>query len=287
MNLKKYLGIILVSLLSLIFLLVGGCSNNGELNTKKVEKSNNLLEQIKERKKIIVATEAAFAPFEFIRDGNIVGYDMDILNEVLHNLNVEMEQYDVPFSGIFTGLQEKKFDIIVTAISVTPERKEKLGLTTPIADGSLSVLKRKDDASIKTVEDIGGKILGAQVGSASEGDIKDFSEKLEKQGKPGVKEVRLYDSVPATILDLKNGRIDALVQPLPLLSTWVKENPDDYEIVGSIMKNQYITWAVRKEDKELLDAINTEILKLKENGKLAELQQKWFGYTFDLPDELH
>lgn len=282
---KKYPVITLVVLITLA-LLIGGCNQDKSSTKNQVNNNVNTWEQIQKNKKIVVATEAAFAPFEYVEDGKIIGYDMDILSEVLKNLNLEMEQHDVPFSGIFTGLQEKKFDIIVTAISVTSERREKLGLTSPIADGSLSLIKRKGDDSIKTVEDIGGKILGAQIGSASEGDIKNFSKKIEEQGKLGVKEIKLYETVPATTLDLKNGRIDAIAQSLPIASILVKENPDDFEIVGQITKNQYVTWAVRKEDKDLLEAINNEIIKMKESGKLAELQQKWFGYTFDLPNEI-
>jgi len=248
---------------------------------------SNLLEQIKKKGKVTVGTEATMIPFEYIQDGKIVGYGSDILAEIAKSLGVEVEQLDVPFSGILSGLEEKKFDFIATAIVVTPERKEKFGVTIPIADSTFVLMKRYQDDSIKTIEDLNGKIVGTQAGSAAEKKLQAYNEQFKKAGKEGIKEMKQYQSYPEAYLDLKNGRIDVIDQAKPIGDYMIKEEPNTYELVSiSQEEPRYISWVVRKEDKELLEFINAEILKMKKSGKLAELQQKWFGTTWNLPDSL-
>ena len=86
------------------------------------------LNEIKQRQKVVVATEAAFAPFELIEDGEIVGYDKDILDLVIANWSVELEQLDVPFAGILAGLDQGKYDLVSTALMITPENVKKYAL---------------------------------------------------------------------------------------------------------------------------------------------------------------
>ena len=80
------------------------------------------LAEIKQKGKVVVGTEAAYAPFEFVEDGKIVGYDKDILDRIIAAWGVELEQLDVPFAGILTGLDQKKYDIVSTALIMNPER---------------------------------------------------------------------------------------------------------------------------------------------------------------------
>src|SRR5262249_29714352 len=87
--------------------------------------AQNTLSDIKSRGKVVVATEAAYAPFEFLEDGKIVGYDKDVLDGVIKGWNVQLEQLDVPFAGILAGLIEKKYDFVSTALLINPERASK------------------------------------------------------------------------------------------------------------------------------------------------------------------
>ena len=251
----------------------------------KEEKSNNGKEETKQQNKIVVGTEAAFPPFEFVQDGKIVGYGADILAEISKNLGWQVEQLDVPFAGILTGLENKKFDLVATSISVSPERKEKFGLTTPIADFTQVLVKLKGNEAIKSLDDIDGKSIGCPAGSSAEKELVAYSEKLKAEGKKGL-EVKAYQANTDTFIDLKNGRIDLIFPVLPMANMLIKEEPDTYEIVSTFGEKSYMSWAVRKEDKALLQAINDEILKMKKSGKLQELQEKWFGTSWDLPDQL-
>ena len=90
---------------------------------------------------------------------------------------------------------------------------------------------------------------------------------------------------------LKNGKIDLVAQNYASCAAVVMKNPDDYKIVADdsgkaemVGTDTWVSWAVRKEDTELSDYINSEIHKFKEDGTLAELQKKWFGEAVDLPE---
>lgn len=270
------------SLLTVVLLLIAGLTACGK------EKPKNTFEQIKSNKKLIVATEAAFPPYEFIENGKIVGYGPDILHEIAKNMDAKVEQLDVPFTGILTGLDEKKYDFVATSISVTPERQKQFGLTIPIGDNSTVVVKLKNNDDIKSLEDLNGKILGLTTGATGKKQIEEHDKKLKAEGKEGFlyKDLKFYQANTDKALDLKNGRIDVALYSRTMANLLIKEEPGTYEIVDSFGDKLYASWAVRKEDKELLEFLNAEILKLKKSGKLAELQEKWIGETFDLPDQL-
>lgn len=280
---KVLISILTILLVSSFFL--SGCGNNTEINEKSTKKEK-LLAEIKKRGKVVVGTEAAYAPFEFMENGKIVGYGSDILSEVIKNLNVEMEQLDTPFSGILPGLEEKKFDFIATAIVFTNERNEKFGLTMPIGEASLTISKRKNDDSIKSLDDLNGKIVGCVGSTPAVTQMEKFDAEQKALGKEGLKEIKIYQGHPDHFVDLKNGRVDAVAQAMPVALVTIKAEPDVYEMLSTIGDKRYVTWATRKEDQDLLNFLNEEIEKLKKSGKLAELQQKWFGTTWDLPEKL-
>ena len=120
---------LLVLLVSILFVgIMAGCNNTVEKAPTEPSKNEQgkLLATIKTRGKLIVGTEAAFAPFEYVENGKIVGYGPDILAEIVKNMGVELKQLDVPFTGILSGLEEKKFDFVEQLLLLP--RKEKKNL---------------------------------------------------------------------------------------------------------------------------------------------------------------
>lgn len=125
-----------------------------------------------------------------------------------------------------------------------------------------------------------GKKVGTQTSCYNEDDTKKFNEKLKSEGKDGYAELLKYDSFPEAFAELKNGKIDLVAQNYASCAAVVMKNPDDYEIVADdsgkaemVGTDTWVSWAVRKEDTELSDYINSEIHKFKEDGTLAELQK--------------
>ena len=239
------------------------------------------LEKIRSTGKVTVGTEAAFPPFEFIEDGKIVGYGKDILDYIVDDLDVELNQLDLPWQGILPGVLAGKFDFVATTVSVRPERVTEYAFTVPIAEGTTFTMKRAGDDSIKSVEDLAGKIVGTQLSSAGEAAAKEFEATLGD----GYAELKLFTSYPETYLALANGEIDVVVQSLPNLAVVVKKQPGVFEMLGPIGSLSYMGWVTQPEDTDLRDYLSSQILAMRDSGKLYELQDKWFGFKMDIPDE--
>jgi polar amino acid transport system substrate-binding protein len=290
---KNYFRILNFSLIVSLLVILAACGNTqnaqsdntaNQGNPSGGESTQNLFSEIKKRGKITVGTEAAFEPFEFVQDGKIVGYGSDILAYVVKDLGVELEQLDLPWQGILPGLDAGRFDFVATAVSITPERAEKYAFTVPIADGTVAILKRKGDESIKSPEDIIGKVVGSQLSSGQMQTLKDFHEELKSTKGEGAKEIKEYVSYPEAYQELATGRIDAVANSMANLSTVIKKQPDTFEIVGTFGEPMWFSWVVRKGDEELLNYLNEKILELRDNGQLGEMQKKWFGFTMETPD---
>ena len=238
-------------------------------------------EAIKRTGKVTVGTEAAFPPFEFVEDGEIVGYGKDILDYIVADLDVVLILLDLPWQGILPGVLAGKFDFVATTVSVRPERVTKYAFTVPIAEGTTWTMKRMGDDSIGGVEDLAGKVVGTQLSSAGEAAAKEFEATLDG----GFAELKLYTSYPETYLALANGEIDVVVQSLPNLAVVAKEQPGVFELVGAIGSLSYMGWVTRPEDLDLRDYLSSKIIEMRDNGKLYELQDKWFGFKMEIPDE--
>jgi polar amino acid transport system substrate-binding protein len=238
-------------------------------------------DEIMERGKVVVATEAAYPPFEFIEDGEIVGFDKDVLDHVIAAWGVELEHLDVPFAGILTGLLQDKYDFVCTGLIMNPERTTKYAFTMPVAVAPVALLKRKGDANVTSVEDLSGLRIGGPVPPS--GPMNVLTKYSEDLGDKGAGELIHFQSAPDEFLALANGQIDAAVETTLTIAEVMRKQPGSFEIVGEIGEPFYYGWATRPEDTDLRDAINAEIKKLNESGELGRLQEKWFGFKMDTP----
>lgn len=246
------------------------------------------LETIKAKKEIVIGTEAQFAPFEFLQDGKIVGYGPDLMHFILQDLpEVRVKQLDLPFQGILPGLAAKRFDFVVTSVTMTRERLAKFAFTVPIADATTALVKRKDDASIAGPDDIAGKTVGSQAGSAQLKALKDYAAKLKAAGKADVT-IREYVSFDEAYADLGAGRLDAVAQSLANLATLVKTRSDVYAVIDTpIGPKTYFGWVGRQgeDSASLVKFFSDGIARAQRTGKMKELQMKWFGFTMDVPTD--
>lgn len=245
------------------------------------------IEGIKQKGELHVVTEVAFEPFEYYdTDGTtVIGYGKDILDYICEDLGVKLVQDDLPWQGCLPALEAKKCDFLATSVGYTKERAEKYNLTIPIAESTVVLIKRAGDDSIKDVNDMQGKIVGSQNGCSQWEALEAFNDKLKAEGGTGYAEEKLYTAFSEAYLELKNGVIDCVAQSVTNANVLIKNNPGVYEIVGEIGAKNYFSWACRKEDKELVEYLNSIIKEMKENGKLDELQEKWLGAASELPDE--
>jgi polar amino acid transport system substrate-binding protein len=239
------------------------------------------MEEIKKRG-LIAATEDGFRPFEFVKDGKPTGFDNELIEDLRKSAPFEIKQEILPWTGILAGVSTGKYDVAITAVIITKERKKSLDFTSPIADATHYYVKRKDDKSISSIKDLNGKTVGVQAGSALLGRLPELGTMLEKTGGKLGKVVE-YTSYPEAYQDLALGRVDYVVNTIINLQALVAEKPI-FEIGQAVSGKSFPAWAVAKDNKELLAFLNEFLAKEKASGRFAELQKKWFGQAFpDLP----
>ena len=239
----------------------------------------------RKRGTLMIGTEAAYVPYEFFKDGQIVGYDPDIMASIGSKLGVKAQFIDTAWSGIIPALYAGKFDCIVSAMTITQPRAEKVLFSMPYADASNVILLRADESTIKTADDLSGKIIGVQLGSAAAGIIKTFEAKLKAAGKPGYASVKEYEHYPEAYQDLLNKRVDAVVNSKSTIMVVMRDAPGKFKMIGGVSEiTAYFGMAFRKEDGALRDFVNTQLGAMKQDGTLAKLQEKWFGATMETPD---
>jgi polar amino acid transport system substrate-binding protein len=264
--------------------IVGAVSIGAPFTVAKAD----LLSQIQAKKEIVIATETRYPPFEYIEDGKIVGYGPDLLHEIMRSSlpDVAIKQLDLPWQSILPGLSAKRFDLVVTAVGISPERAKQYAFTFPIADATAALVKRKGDTSIKTPDDLGGKSVGANAGSLQIELLRKMSMEMEKKTGHGMKAVQEYVDFNGGVADLLAGRIDALSHPLPNLAYLVKQQPDKFELIpGTIGPKSYFAWVGRKDEESasLIELFNKALAQLNQSGKMTELQLKWFGVEMKVP----
>jgi polar amino acid transport system substrate-binding protein len=230
------------------------------------------------------ATEDDYPPFDFQKDGKHVGYNQDMLDLVAQNAPFKIKQEIIPWQGVLAGIASGKYAASNAAASVLEERTKSVNFTMPTTELTNYFLKRKGEP-INSIDDFDGKNIGVQQGGATAIMVKDvIRPELAKSGKD-VGNVAEYGAFAEAYQDLANKRVDIVLNNIVALSQLVKEKGDIYEIGTQIGPTIYAGWTVNKGNTQLLEFLNTELGKLKSSGKMKELQEKWLGISFNLPDE--
>lgn len=249
-------------------------------------RAETVLERIRRTGTVTVGTEAAYPPFEYVQDGKIVGYGKDLLTEVVSAMNVKLVQLDLPWQGVLPGLLAGKFDFVATTVGINEERAKRYAYTLPIANGMPYLLKRAGDGMTKPA-DLNGKSVATQLASSTEPVARALDAKLKAAGGPGFKQLRLFTSFPDCFVALASGEVDAVMQSLPSLSVLVKQRPETFALMSAADEAappSYLAWVTRPDDTDLRDFISTVFRRLRDDGTMGKLQDKWFGLRMEIPD---
>ena len=244
--------------------------------------ADDTLAKVKAAGVLKVGTETEFAPFDFIDAGAHVGLNVDLFDELGKELGVKVEWVTLPWDGVLPGLEAKKFDMVAGPATITKARMEHYVFSAPIAEATVALMKRAGDKTIMKPEDIGGKTIGEAKATAQLAQTKAFGEKL-----PGGVTVKEYVGFNEAYADLAAGRVVAVGNSLPNIAFVAKQKPDTFAVVlPTFGVKTYFGYIGRKDDddKSLMDAVDAALVKMKNDGRMGKLQQKWFGVTFDTPD---
>ncbi len=216
-----------------------------------------------------VGTEATYAPFEFMGDdGKEIGYDIDIIKAIGAAEGYEVEIVNMGFDALIPSLLSRQIDAVIAAMTITPERAERVAFTEPYYDSGLSVLIRKaDQDKFKTIADLKGAVLCGQIGTTG-------AKKAEELSGGNAKS---YNYESEVFNELKLGGCDGAVndRPVNLYFLATSHAEDIVEMSERITAEQYGI-AVHKNNDELLSKLNAGLKKIREDGTFAKIHEKWF-----------
>ena len=237
------------------------------------------LADVKQRGELVCATEMEFPPFDFLVNNVYTGVDRDLIDAVGKEMGVKVSYLDLPWTSVLPGLEAKKFDLVIAPVTITKERMKRYAFTVPIADATAALMKRADDNSINKPEDIAGKTVGGQKGTAQLAQLQDWAKKLPKPVT-----LKEYVDNNQSYADLAAGRLDASVNSLPNLAYAASQRKDTFAVVlPPFGQPTYFSWVGRLDDKSLTDAISASLVKQQDDGRMAAIQKKWFGQAVALP----
>lgn len=251
------------ALLSLAAMTLAGCA-------KQEAPAQVDATQSTEQRKIIIATEAAYPPFnDTDASGNIVGFDVDVMNALCAEINADCQIVAQDWDGLIPSLLANKYDAIIAGMSITPERQEQVDFSDSYFSNTM-VWLAKNDGSFDP-NNITNKTLASQRSTTGAAYISEHFD--NKDGN----RVNLYDTYTNAYLDMKSGRSDAVMAEKVSASEWLKQTGNEaFGLIGDeINNNDNLGIAVRKGDG-LKAEFDAALAKIKANGKLAEIEKAYF-----------
>ena len=194
-------------------------------------------------KKLVVATDTAFVPFEFKQGDKYVGFDVDLWAAIAKELKLDYELKPMDFSGIIPALQTKNVDLALAGITITDERKKAIDFSDGYYKSGLLVMVKANNNDVKSVKDL-----------------------------------RQFPNIDNAYMELGTNRADAVLHDTPNILYFIKTAGNgQFKAVGDSLEAQQYGIAFPKGSDELRDKVNGALKTLRENGTYNEIYKKWFG----------
>ena len=221
---------------------------------------------------LTVCTDAPYKPFEYPDDSSATGYtgfDLDIVGAIAQSMGLQVVIVDQNYDGLQSGaaLAARQCDIVASAMTITEEREANLDFSDPYYDSKQSLLA-PTSASVRTIKDLGGKKIGVQQGTTGA----EFAANII----PPAAELMAFPSDGELYAALESGSVDAVLQDLPVNLEHTKGSP--FTIVEEYDTGEVYGFAVREQGSEaLLQTVNAELTKLRDNGAYDDIYRKYFA----------
>lgn len=236
MKFQKYIGICLIFILTLI---LSGCGRN--------------------ENEIIMVTEAGFAPYEYYENGEIVGVDVAIAEEIAKELGKKLVVKNIDFDSIVSELKSGKADFAAAGMSITEERKKQVDFTIEYVTSNQVVVVKKD-SSLNDITQLDGKRIAVQLGTVGDSYVTENYKNSE---------INRQKKFLVAAEAVKNNKADCIVMDQIPAQQLVSQNPELKILDGILFKDSY-GMAVKKGNTELLDTMNTVLQRLIDEGKIEE-----------------
>jgi len=231
-----------------------------------------------ERRTLVMGTNAAFFPFEFVADhgrgviGQYAGIDVSLVARIAEELDIDIVIQDQEFIGLIAALQNREIDFIAAAMTIRPDRAEQVNFTVPYFNAGQYIVVRSDNDAINSIADMEGMIVGVQF--ATTGDI--AMTDANNEGIIDLHSVAQYNQPVAAIMDLLSGSIDAVVIDAPVARGFIAQHPGELRAFADpneFFGPEQFGMAFHLEDTELLAEFNEVLIRLIEEGYVMYLYE--------------
>ena len=222
-----------------------------------------------ETEKVRIATDATWPPFENVNTETmeIEGFDIDLINAIAEKAGLDIEIINVSWDPLLAGIAQCQYDAAISAMTITEERQQAMLFSEPYFEAGQLVTVQIDNTDIMGKDDLGGKTVGAQIGTTGSFEVEKIAGAT----------LKTYDDIGLAMQDLMNGQIDAIIADNPLAIGYANKNPDKLKTVGVVFTAESYGIAVCKTKPEILERINEGLAKVKAEGLIEELILKWLA----------
>ena len=240
-------------------------SNEGET---KAEEGNSATSDMKlvNDGKLTFAMSGLLKPLNYKENEKLVGFDVEIGNEIAKRIGLEANPVTNPWETILQGLRGKKYDAIIGSMTATEERAKQVDFSDPYYISGATVFISSKNNDIKSFDDLKGKTIGVMQASTYVEDAKKYTDKIKE-----------FPSEIYALQDLPPGRLDAVITDKIVGISAMKESGLEIQTLGEEIKREEIAVAINKDNQVLLEAINKAIADMVADGTYKEISTKWFG----------
>lgn len=254
---RKLVPPILFVLLFAAMLALAGCGGGGQEDS---------LARVQANGKLVVATDDTYPPLEWNQDGQIVGFDIDLMTEICRRLGVEAQFESSKWDSLLTGLAGGQYDAVISSMNITPERQQQADFVE-YARWAQVIVTEPSNSSISTLDDLKGKHIAVQVATTSEA----VARSIENA------EVTCFESFDTTFMELMNHRVDAIIVDEPVAMYYQAKSPDAFAIVGTAIEREPVGIALKKGSDSLREAMEQALQDMQDDGTYDQIFAKWFG----------
>lgn len=255
---KRFFAIVLMAITVLI-VSACGTSKTGEVGS------------VAEKKVLRVVTDAAYAPFEYMKGDKIVGFDVDFLNAAAKEAGYELKFDNVGWDPIFVEIESKRADLAVSSITINDDRKQSYDFSLPYFLSTNKIMVR-EDSDIKSAEDLKGKVVAVQNGTTGQ-------EAMDQLLGKNSKDIKKFDNNNLAIMEMLSGGAEAVVADNGVVEVYAKNNPNEKlkVIEDSDSFDAEFYGILFPKGTELKADFDKAIKKVFENGTYDKIYQEWFG----------
>ena len=228
--------------------------------------AQSALERVRASGQLKVGIDATYPPFGIAEGGVFSGFDVDIARAIARELGVKAELVNASFDGVFPALQNGSFDVVISAVTITPERSATMLFSDPYIGAGQQVVVRADSA-ISGPDGLTGRTVGVQINTTAQ-----FT--MEKRA--GVS-IAKYNTIDLALLDLQNGRIDAVASDGPVLRYMVRMSFPGLKVVGTEYTDEQFGVVLARGSDDLRRAVNAALWHMQDSGDYKKIYDKWFG----------